>query len=404
MLMNAARMAIRALLRHRMRTALTALGISIGIASVMATVALGEGGTSAVQAQLDSIGENFLYIRAGSVSAGGVRSGFGNRRSLKVEDAVAIQGQVPEIAACSPVVNGREQMIIGSRNWNTRYQGVSPEFFAIRDWQVATGSTFGDYEVQHHSKVVVLGSTVAQELFDTDDPVGQTIRMGRFPFQVIGVLRSRGADRSGENQDDAVVMPYSTAQKSLSGITWANEIICSAADPKTSDIALAKVTSLLRLRHNIGPGDDDDFNIRRPEDFLTLRLQSSETLAFMLAAVGLVSLVVGGIGIMNIMLVSVAERTREIGLRLAIGARETDIRIQFLTEAIMLGLVGAVIGVAMGFAAAHVLTVSLGWRTVLSVQAVAIAVVFAVAAGFIFGYFPASRAASLTPIDALRND
>jgi putative ABC transport system permease protein len=404
MFVNALRMAIQALLRHRLRTTLTALGISIGIASVMSTVALGAGSTAAVEAQLDAVGESFVWVIPGSATVGGVRSGAGGRRSLKLEDAQAIPGQVPGIAVCSPVVNGRDQLVYGNHNWNTRLVGVSPEYFRIRRWATTQGTTFGTYEMQSHSKVLILGTNVAEELFDTADPIGKTVRLGRFPFTVIGVLRPRGSDRGGVNQDDAVVLPFTTAQNSIEGKTWIDEIMCSTTSPDLTPVAEAGVTGLLRMRHNIGPDDPDDFQLRRPQEFLTLRLNSLNSLGLMLSSVALVSLVVGGIGIMNIMLVSVAERTHEIGLRLAIGARERDIRLQFLTEALMLGLVGAVIGISMGLVASQLLASSFGWRTIISPQSILAAVAFAVTAGLVFGYVPAQRASALDPIEALRRE
>ena len=404
MILTAIRVAVQALRRNRLRTLLTALGISIGIASVMATVALGAGGTAAIEAQLDALGEDFVWIRPGSANMRGVRGGFGSRRSLTVQDALAIPAAVPEIEACSPVVNGREQMIVGGNNWNTRFIGISPEYFRIRKWTVDRGAELGPYDIESRAKVAILGATVATELYGDADPVGTIIRFGPFPFRVVGVLRARGSDRSGINQDDVVVVPYTTAQRSIEGESWIDEIICSTTSAEATPLAEARVSDLLRMRHELGPGDEDDFNLRRPQDILNVRLSSAETLGFMLAAVALVSLIVGGIGIMNIMLVSVAERTREIGLRLAIGARQSDIRFQFMIEALMLGAVGAVIGIVLGFGASRALTAWLGWQTIISFEAILAAVVFAVAAGFIFGYVPARRASDLTPIDALRNE
>ncbi len=404
MILVTIRVALQALLRNRLRTVLTALGISIGIASVMATVALGAGGTARIESQLTALGEDFVWIRPGSANTGGVRGGWGSRRSLTVDDTVALETQIPEIAACSPVINGREQLIAGDRNWNTRFVGVSPAYFDIRRWAVDHGSELSDYDVASHARVAILGAAVATELFGDEDPLGQTIRFGVFPFTVTGVLRERGADRSGINQDDVVVMPYTTAQRAIEGQAWVDEIVCSTTGSGTTQVAETRVTDLLRARHGIDPGEDDDFNLRRPQDILNLRLESARTMGFMLASVALVSLVVGGIGIMNIMLVSVVERTREIGLRMAIGARESDIRFQFIVEALTLGGVGAVLGIAFGYVASHVLTAWLGWETVISPQSILVAVAFAVAAGLIFGYVPARRAAALTPIDALRNE
>jgi putative ABC transport system permease protein len=404
MILNAVRMALRALARNRMRSTLTALGISVGIAAVMSTVALGAGSTAAIEAQLDALGEDFVWIMPGSSNTGGVRGGWNSRRTLTPDDADAIEAQVPEIGACSSVVNGREQIIIGNRNWNTRLVGIAPSYFEIRKWDLAAGSIFSPFQVEQRAKVALLGSNVADELFTATNPIGATVRIGAFPFTVIGVLAPRGSDRSGVNQDDVVVMPYTTAQRSIEGRTYVSEIICSTASPGETLIAERRTAEVLRLQHGIPVGDDDDFYIRRPQETLNLRLASMETLGLMLASVAFVSLVVGGVGIMNIMLVSVTERTREIGLRLAIGARESDIRIQFLIEAVVLGLFGAVLGVAIGAVASQIISATFGWQTIISAQAVGAAVAFAVVAGLIFGYFPASRAAALTPIDALRDE
>jgi putative ABC transport system permease protein len=404
MILNAVRMALRALARNRMRSTLTALGISVGIAAVMSTVALGAGGTAAIEAQLDALGEDFVWIMPGSSNAGGVRGGWNSRRTLTPDDAYAIEAQVPEIGACSSVVNGREQIIIGNRNWNTRLVGIAPSYFEIRKWDLAAGSIFSPFQVEQRAKVALLGSNVADELFTGVNPIGATVRIGAFPFTVIGVLAPRGSDRSGVNQDDVVVMPYTTAQRSIEGRTYVSEIICSTTSPGDTLVAERRAAEVLRLQHGIPVGDDDDFYIRRPQETLNLRLSSMETLGLMLASVAFVSLVVGGVGIMNIMLVSVTERTREIGLRLAIGARESDIRIQFLIEAVVLGLFGAVLGVAIGVVASQIISATFGWQTIISAQAVGAAVAFAVVAGLIFGYFPASRAAALTPIDALRDE
>jgi putative ABC transport system permease protein len=404
MVLNAVRMAVAALLRNRMRSTLTALGISVGIAAVMSTVALGAGSTAAIEAQLDALGEDFVWIMPGSSNTGGVRGGWNSRRTLTPGDAYAIEAEVPEIGACSSVVNGREQIIIGNRNWNTRLVGVAPAYFDIRRWRIAAGSTFSPQQVQQRAKVAMLGSNVADELFGTTSPIGAVVRIGQFPFTVIGVLAPRGSDRSGVNQDDVVVMPYTTAQRSIEGRTYVSEIICSTTSPEDTLVAEWRASEVLRVRHDIAVGEDDDFYIRRPQESLNLRLASMETLGLMLASVAFVSLVVGGVGIMNIMLVSVTERTREIGLRLAIGARESDIRVQFLIEAVVLGLVGAILGIAMGLIASQVISSTFGWQTIVSADAVGAAVGFAVAAGLIFGYFPASRAAALTPIDALRDE
>jgi putative ABC transport system permease protein len=387
MIVTAGRMALRALLRQRMRSALTALGISVGIAAVMATVALGAGGTAAIEAQLDALGEDVVWIMPGTANTGGVRGGSGSRRTLVPEDADAIAANVPEITACSSVVNGRDQVIIGNRNWNTRLLGVAPAYFAIRRWELAGGSWFSLDQVRQRAKVAILGANVSTELFGQTNPVGRILRIGAFPFTVIGVLQPRGSDRSGVNQDDVVVMPYTTAQRSIEGRTYVNEIICATRRPEETLAAEMRAAEVLRLQHGIPVGGQDDFYIRRPQESLNLRLSAMRSLTLLLASVALVSLVVGGVGIMNIMLVSVAERTREIGLRIAIGARARDIRIQFLIEAV-----------------AQIITWVLGWQTLISSEAILVAVVTATGAGLLFGYMPASRAATMEPMEALRSD
>jgi putative ABC transport system permease protein len=398
------RIAGRALARHPLRTTLTALGIAIGIAAVIATAAIGAGSTADIEAQLDALGESFVWIRGGSARVSGARSGWGTRRSLTVEDARAIETRVPQTPACSPVLSGRSQVVAGGRNWNTRYVGVAPSYFPIRHWTLAGGVPFSDSDVAGRAKVAVLGADVAMEIFPDQNPIGRTLRVGIFPFRVIGVLASRGADRSGINQDDVIVVPYTTAQKSLRGITWVDEIVCATSSAEATPIAEVLVAELLRERHGIEPDEEDDFELRQPRDSLTLRLETRQTMSMMISAIGLVSLVVGGVGIMNIMLVSVTERTREIGLRLSIGARAADIRLQFLVEAVVLCLVGGIGGVVIGLVVSQILTSAFGWQMIVTSEAISVAVGAAAAAGLVFGYLPAQRASSLDPIDALRSE
>jgi putative ABC transport system permease protein len=398
------RIAGRALARHPLRTTLTALGIAIGIAAVIATAAIGAGSTADIEAQLDALGESFVWIRGGSARVSGARSGWGTRRSLTVEDAEAIPRRIPQTPACSPVVGGRSQVVAAGNNWNTRYVGVSPAYFPIRHWQIAAGASFTDYDVRGRAKVAVLGYDVALEIFPEGQAIGKTVRVGIFPFEVIGVLAPRGADRSGINQDDVIVVPYTTAQKSLRGITWVDEIMCATTSAEATPIAEVLVADLLRERHGIEPDEEDDFELRQPRESLTLRLETRRTMSMMISAIGLVSLIVGGVGIMNIMLVSVTERTREIGLRLSIGARGADIRLQFLVEAVVLCLVGGIGGVLIGLIASQVLTSWFGWQMIVTPRAIGVAVAAAAGAGLLFGYLPAQRASTLDPIDALRTE
>jgi len=404
MLLVILRSASASLMRNRMRTLLTTLGISIGIAAVICTVALGAGSAAEVERQLDNLGEDFIWIEPGSFNSSGVRTGWGGARTLTVDDAIALPRQIPEVAMCSPQIEDREQVIVGNQNWNTRYRGVSPEFFTIRRWNLLRGTFFTDYDVQNYTKVLVLGEEVAIRLFGDENPVGQTVRMGRFPFLVLGVLESKGTSSGGVDRDDAAFLPYTTSTRTLDAQDWVDDIMCSATSPALLERAEFQITQLLRMRHGIEEGEDDDFGIRKPETVIELRAESSRTMAMMLVAIASVSLLVGGVGIMNIMLVSVTERTREIGLRLAVGARVRDIRFQFLTEAAVLGVIGGSMGVALGWVGSSFIAQSLGWDMVVSPDAIALAVGTAVGAGLIFGYYPAHQASALDPIDALRTE
>jgi putative ABC transport system permease protein len=395
-------MVLTSLLKNRLRTALTVLGISIGIAAVICTAALGEASTDRINAQIDALGEDFVWIRAGSETVGGARSGSGGARTMTRGDAIAIAHEVPEIEACSGQVTGREQVIASGRNWNTRYQGVSDAFFEIRRRDLLGGTFFTPADVEAGTRVLVLGQSVSERIFGEEDPVGRTVRMGRFPYDVIGVLASKGTTRGGVDRDDVVFVPISTAQRRIDRRDWITDIMCSVAAPELMDRAEAGIVSLLRARHELLPGDPADFRIQRPLETLQLRASTARTMALMLTAIGGVSLLVGGVGIMNIMLVSVTERRREIGLRLAIGARVRDVRWQFLSEAMSIGLLGGAAGVALGWLGAEILARVFGWPTLVSVDTVLLAVTLAILAGVSFGYYPAHRASALDPIDALR--
>jgi putative ABC transport system permease protein len=395
------RMVFASLLRNRMRTGLTILGVGIGIAAVICTAALGEAGTARVQKQIDALGEDLLWVRNGSRSLGGVRTGFGGIQRLTPEDASALTANVPAVSACSPEVQGRTQIIAGGSNWNTRYQGVWPSYFDIRHRTPLTGVVFSPVDLAASARVVVLGERVASELFDDGNPVGQTVRMNGFPFQVTGVLASKGTGGGGLDRDDAVWVPLTTATRSFNRRARINDILCTV-DPTRIEQAQTQVTTLLRTRHHLEPDEPQDFQIQQPVQFLQMRAQAARTLTAMLTAIGAVSLVVGGVGIMNIMLVSVTERRREIGVRMAIGARVRDIRWQFLAEAAALGLVGGVVGVALGWAGATILSTQFDWPTIVSADVVALAAASAIGSGLAFGYLPAHRASRLDPIEAIR--
>ena len=398
------RVALRALTRNRLRTSLTTLGIGIGIAAVILTVSLGQGASNRVQAQLDALGDNFILVQGGAARVFGARDARGTRRSLYPRDAQAMVLRLPGVAACSPIVSGREQVISEGQNWNTRYQGVSEDFLAIRHWPLKYGSNFTPVDVQQMAKVMILGAHVATNLYGDEFPIGKRIRMRQFEYTVIGVLEARGAGRGGLNLDDQLLLPYTTAQRRVEGIFWADEIMCSVTEPLRLPEIQEQMAGVLREMHGLGPGKPDDFHLVLPQESLQMRVDSMNTMTLMIGSIAAISLLVGGIGIMNIMLVSVAERTREIGVRLAVGARMRDIRRQFLAEALSLGSVGGLVGVAAGVAAIQVVRHTLNWPMALSLETVAIAVGFAMAAGVVFGYYPAVAAARLDPIEALRTE
>jgi putative ABC transport system permease protein len=394
--------AIQTLLRHRLRTILTMLGIAIGISAVIATVAIGEAGQRQVEEQLNQLGENLVWIEAGSANVQGVRTGTGNTAKLTYDDMQSVLTSVPLIKSASPQVDGRTQIVNGNQNWNTTFRGVGPNFIAIRRWSLAQGDDFTDQDVDNFATVCLLGKSVADILFPNGDAVGNTVRVSHLPFKVLGVLAAKGYSATGQDQDDFILMPYSTAQHKVKGISWYDDIMTSAISADAITPAIDQVTALLRERHRMRPGQPDDFNIRRPEEFLKAQQDAKRTFTIMLASIASVSLLVGGIGVMNIMLVSVTERTREIGVRMAVGATEADVRTQFLAEAIVLSLLGGVLGVAGGYLSAKGLSQALSWPMFVSGQAIVTAVLFSAAIGIFFGYYPARQAAALDPIEALR--
>ncbi|MBP1607577.1 MAG: hypothetical protein H6Q08_2951 [Acidobacteria bacterium] len=397
------RIALKALFRNKMRSALTMLGMIIGVAAVIAMVALGNGARSTIESQIRSAGTNLIYVMAGNFMAGGVRMGSGAANTLLVEDAQAIREQVPNIQYLAMGVTTRSQVIAGNQNWNTRVNGTDIELPLIRSWPVEYGAFFTPQDVSSAAKVAVLGSTVRDMLFgEGADPTGQTIRVRNQPFKVVGVMSSKGQGTGGEDQDDAVYVPYTTVQKKLLGITHINNITISAVTANSVATVSDGVTTLLRARHRIYQGDTDDFMVRTLEEMAAMRTEATRTMGALLASIAGVSLIVGGIGIMNIMLVSVTERTREIGLRMSIGARSRDVLMQFLVEAIVLSLIGGAIGIGLGISVSTALTQFLGWPTQISPQAVGLAFGFSALTGVFFGFYPARKAARLDPIEALR--
>jgi putative ABC transport system permease protein len=402
-ILNIARIAFKALRRNKIRSALTALGVIIGVASVIAMIALSSGARAAIDAQIQSTGTNVVYVSAGSFARmGSVRGGIGSVQTLTLEDAQAIKEQVAAVGRLTPVVRGRSQVIAANENWATSIEGGNEDYLTVRNWPLASGDNFSPRDVLVAEKVCLLGDTVAQNLFLGQDPVGQIIRIKSLPFRVVGVLTPKGQGQWGQDQDDIIVAPYTTIQKKLLGITYIHQIMVSATRADTVEEAAREITRLLRQRHRITNPDEDDFTVRTVEEMAQTRVQLAQTMTGLLMSVASVSLLVGGIGIMNIMLVSVTERTKEIGLRMAVGARTRDILRQFLTEAVSLSALGGVVGIVLGVGVSQGLTQVLGWPTLITSSSIAIAFAFAAAVGIFFGYYPARKAATLDPIDALR--
>jgi putative ABC transport system permease protein len=398
------RVAIRALGRNKMRSCLTMLGIIIGVGAVIANIAIGQGASSQVQASIANMGNNMLFVMSGSMNSGGMRGGAGSSNTLTPEDADAVERECPAVRAVSPAVRANGQLVFGNQNWvaSSGIQGTNEKFPDIRAWPVATGEFFTDGDVRTAARVCVIGKTIADNLFAGNDPVGQTMRIRNLPFRVIGVLNTKGQNQYGQDQDDTVIVPYTTAQKKMLSITWINQIMVSAVSPSATFTAESQITELLRQRHKLGGNQDNDFFVRNLTDVAELADQNSKIFTNLLASIAGVSLLVGGIGIMNIMLVSVTERTREIGIRMAIGARSKAIRRQFLIESITLSVAGGVLGILVGVAAVFTISKTLNWPTLISPASIVAAVVFSAFVGIAFGYYPARKAAGLDPIDALR--
>jgi putative ABC transport system permease protein len=398
------KIAFRALARNKMRSALTMLGIIIGVAAVIAMVSIGQGAQASVQEQIASVGTNLLFVGAGSQNVGGVRSGTGQTSSntLTVEDIEAIRREIPSVAMASPTVNARSQLVYGNQNWNSQLQGVNEQFPQIRKWVVQSGEFFTEADVRTAARVVVLGQTIVDNLFPGIDPIGQMIRVRELPFRVIGVMARRGQDGQGRDQDDILFAPFTTVQKKLLAITHVQFAHVSAISPDATYTAQEQITELLRQRHKLAPNQENDFFVRNLTDVAEAADETNRIMTLLLSSIASVSLLVGGIGIMNIMLVSVTERTREIGIRMAIGARSSAVRTQFLIESIVLSLTGGMIGILLGLIISIVIPRMLGWPTLVSISAIIGSVIFSAAVGIFFGYYPARKAAGLDPIEALR--
>ena len=398
------RVAFRALVRNKMRATLTMLGIIIGVAAVIAMVSIGQGAQASVQAQIQSIGTNLLFLSAGAQNVGGVRTGAGDTgtNTLTVEDLEAIRREVPSVSMVTPAVNSRSQLVAGNMNWNTQIQGVSEQYPDVRKWTVQSGEFFADTDVRTAARVIVIGQTIADNLFPGSDPVGQTLRVADLPFRVIGVMTRKGQDQQGRDQDDTAFAPYTTVQKKILGSNILRIAYVSAVSQDATYTAQQQITDLLRQRHKLSANEPSDFTVRNMTDIAEAANETNNTMTILLACIASVSLLVGGIGIMNIMLVSVTERTREIGIRMAIGARSSAVRSQFLIESIVLSLTGGIIGIVLGVTLSLLIPMLLGWQTLISSLAIIGSVLFSVAVGVFFGYYPARKAASLDPIEALR--
>ena len=395
-------MALKALRRNTLRSGLTALGIIIGVSAVICVVAIGEGASAAVERAIANIGANLVWVEAGGVNRNGVRTGSGATRSLTVDDFHAIEARIPLVTNLTPQADTGVQLVNGNQNWHSSVRGVGPGYVHLKDWRVVRGAMFTEADIERAANVCVLGQAVVEQLFGEEDPLGSTIRVKDQPCKVIGILEGKGQSATGQDQDDNLLMPYTTVMKKIKGQTWLDDIMCSAVSAAVVDQAEADIAALLRERHHIRQDGDDDFNLRHPTEIAQAVKDSTDTMEALLAAVASVSLLVGGVGIMNIMLVSVTERTREIGLRMAVGAKGRQVLWQFLIEATLLSVIGGAVGVALGLVGANMIATRLQWPTRVSPNAIGVAFGFAAAIGITFGFYPAMRAARLDPIDALR--
>jgi putative ABC transport system permease protein len=401
------RIALRALRINKLRSALTMLGIIIGVAAVITMIAVGAGAQNRIEEQIKGLGTNLIIMLPGSTTSGGARMGAGSRNTLTEEDGYAIQRDIPAVQAAAPALRGAGQVVAGINNWSTIFYGITNEYFEARNWQIASGKMFDPADLSGSAKVVLLGDTVVRSLFGDTDPIGQVIRIRKVPMVVIGTLVKKGQSMMGQDQDDVILMPISTARNRVLGrgngkLRTVGSVSIKVRDGEKMSDAESQIRELMRQCHRIQAGRDDDFTLRNLSEMLAVREESSRIMGLLLAAVASVSLLVGGIGIMNIMLVSVTERTREIGLRMAVGARGHDILTQFLVEAITLALIGGFLGIALGFGSTLAIAHFAGWPVQLGIEPVILAVGFAAAIGIFFGFYPARKASRLLPIEALR--
>jgi putative ABC transport system permease protein len=395
------KVALKAIAKNKMRSLLTMLGIIIGVGAVIVMVAIGQGAQATVEDQISQLGTNLIIIFPGASKQGMVSLGAGSNSRLTLDDVEKVQKNTTFLSGVSPVIRVGIQAIGGAGNWSTAITGVSPDFLQIRQWSLQSGEFFTTQDIRAQTKVCVIGTTLVKNLFPYDDPIGQQLRIRSVPFKIIGVLSEKGQSASGDDQDDIILAPYTTVQYRLSGWRGIRQILCSASSEDIMPQAQEEIRSVMREAHKIPVGEDEDFTIRNQTDIAQAAAQTTEVMTFLLAAIASISLVVGGIGIMNIMLVSVTERTREIGIRMAIGARESDIMIQFLIEAITLSLSGGIVGIIFGIVGTSLVKSIGGWNTSISISTVAISFIFSGVIGIFFGFYPARKASSLNPIDAL---
>ena len=403
------KIALRALRRNKMRSVLTTLGIIIGVGAVIAMVGVGNGAKAQVEAQIASLGQNVILVFSGSITSSGVRTGWGSAGTLTIDDVKGISREIPGVIAVSPEVRTSVQVASGNQNWYTQVLGEAPEYFDIREWPLVAGAVFGEQDVRGANKVAIIGKTVANQLFGDDDPIGQIIRVRQVPFVVVGVLTPKGLSVMGTDQDDVIIVPYTSAMKRLLRVTNLRSINVQTASANLLTSVQKQIVDLLREHHHIGPGKDDDFTVRNQQEIAEMATAQSKTMTILLVAIASVSLVVGGIGIMNIMLVSVTERTREIGIRMAVGAHARDILLQFLAEAVALSSLGGIVGILAGIGTCKLLPFLAMWftfipnvPTLISAPWAIIAFLFSAAVGVFFGFYPARKAAQLDPIEALR--
>ena len=396
------KIAVRALRRNLLRTLLTMLGMIIGVGAVIAMVGIGNGAKAQIEAQIAGMGQNVVLVFSGSMTRSGIHTGWGGAGTLTVEDAESIQREIPGVTVVSPEIQSSAQVAAGNQNWFTRIQGESPDYFEIRQWPIVIGSSFTEQDVRSANKVAVIGKTIADQLYPGEDPLGQILRVKNVPFIIVGMLTPKGLSVQGQDQDDLVIIPYTSAMKRVQRVTTLRSIVVQAAKPTLLNPVQQQIIELLRQRHRITPGKDDDFTVRNQQEIAEMATAQSKTMTLLLGAIAAVSLIVGGIGIMNIMLVSVTERTREIGIRMAIGARGGDILLQFLTEAVTLGVSGGIVGVGAGIAISKLLAAKLHWPTLIPPEWVIYSFLFSAAVGIFFGFYPARKASQLDPIDALR--